>query len=181
MGLNEARAEQLASLQQQHRMISSSVIIVLMSLLSLSMEMPMAGYNYAVPGNPLVLPKRPARKTTTSKPEKETTTELLEEGTYQYPVPENPLQISKDLPICRSDNDIDIRTTDPLLAEGKSPDVPGVNCKPSGKEDEVDLTTTTTTTTDTTSTTTTEATTAAAYQYPVPGNPLQLPKQSLID
>jgi len=164
---------QQASLQQQHRMISSSSIIVLMSLLALSMERPMAGYNYAVPDNPLVLPKRPARKTTTSKPpEKETTTEL-EEGTYQYPVPENPLQISKDLPMCRSDNGIDIRTTDPLLAEGKSPDVPGVNCKPSEKEDEVDLTTTTTTTT--------EATAAAAYQYPVPGNPLQLPKQSLID
>ena len=31
---------------------------VLMSLLALSFERPLAGYNYQVPDNPLVLPKR---------------------------------------------------------------------------------------------------------------------------
>jgi len=150
-----------------YRMITSPAIIVLMSLLALSIEKPMAGYNYAVPDNPLVLPKR---RTTTSKPEKEaptTTTvaysypvpedplvlqrkennnvnvkneqEVIQ--TYQYPVPENPLQIPRDLPICGTDQ----RT-------GESPDVVGVNCKASKKEDD-----------------------DSTYQYPVPENPLVLP------
>ena len=53
-----------------------------MSLLALSFERPLAGYNYQVPDNPLVLPKR-RRTTTTSKPEVG--------GAYNYPVPEDSL------------------------------------------------------------------------------------------
>ena len=53
-----------------------------MSLLALSFERPQAGYNYQIPDNPLVLPKR-RRTTTTSKPEVG--------GAYNYPVPEDSL------------------------------------------------------------------------------------------
>jgi len=71
-------------------MISSSLLqlTVLMSLLALSFERPLAGYNYQVPDNPLVLPKRrtttQSSTTTTSKPPEEG-------GTYNYPVPEDSL------------------------------------------------------------------------------------------
>lgn len=56
-----------------------------MSLLALSIERPMAGYNYPVPDNPLVLPKR---TTTTST----TTTSKPEEGvSSRLPLPEDSL------------------------------------------------------------------------------------------
>ena len=59
---------------------------VLMSLLALSFERPLAGYNYQVPDNPLVLPKRRPRTTTTT-----TTTSKPEEGGTYDPLPEDSL------------------------------------------------------------------------------------------
>ena len=49
--------------------IKPTTFQVLMTLLALSSERPMSGYIYPVPDNPLVLPARRSKTTTTAKPE----------------------------------------------------------------------------------------------------------------
>lgn len=70
-----------------------------MSLLALSIERPLPSYNYPVPDNPLVLPKR----TTTSKPE--------EGGSKRLAVPKNPEEKNKKTSQeenldCKDDSDV---------------------------------------------------------------------------